>query len=266
MKITGDYHTHTSASDGHSTVGENIAAANEAGLEELAITDHSFKSFLCHLTVEKYDEQERQIEALKGDLHVLHGVEANLVNTRGRIDVPDEIIRRAEVLNLGFHRFLQASEWRGALTYLIVNGFLPYPVRVLIKKANSEGYIKAMNAYPIDTLVHLNQRALVDTEAVCRVAAEKGVYVELNEKHLPTMEKNIDTVLRSGVKLIVGTDSHRAYKIGHGDKIVKFIQKHNIPEDRVYGINGKKPVFKDKRDWQPTNGATPTDAAAHENC
>jgi len=38
--IIGDYHTHTDNSDGKNTVEEIVRAAANAGLREIAVTDH----------------------------------------------------------------------------------------------------------------------------------------------------------------------------------------------------------------------------------
>ncbi len=39
-KLTFDYHTHTTYSDGKGTMEESVKAAVERGLKALAITDH----------------------------------------------------------------------------------------------------------------------------------------------------------------------------------------------------------------------------------
>lgn len=250
MKIIGDYHTHTKASDGHTTVEENVSAAKALGLEQIAVTDHSFSSILCHMTKEKFDAQQKVIDAFnrEGEIRVLHGVEGNLQNWKGEIDVPLEIIRRCDVLHLGFHRFLQPHVWKGAFGYLVINGFFPSFIRRKLIEKNTQAYLLAMERYPIDVLVHLNHRAIVDTKTVCRFAAEKGIYVELNGKHLKTIEPCINEVLASGVKLILGTDAHRLKDVGDASNILEFMVRHNIPADRVYGM-GRLPEFKDKSNF-----------------
>ena len=47
MKFFGDYHTHTKYSDGHNEVVDMVRAAEEQGLSELGISDHSFNMMFC---------------------------------------------------------------------------------------------------------------------------------------------------------------------------------------------------------------------------
>lgn len=247
MKYYGDYHTHTKASDGKATVAENAKSAKQAELTEFAVTDHGFQSVVCHLTEEKFLKQSEEISALnsKREVHILHGAEGSLLNANGEIDIPDDIIRRCDVLHVGFHRLLVPCRVFAEPKYILVNGFMPKAVRKKMIEFNTECYLKAMETYPIDVLVHLNHRALVDTTKVCRVAASKGIYVELNEKHLDVFEDCIDEAIESGVNFIVGTDAHKKGRVGKFDRVSAFIEKHNIPKERIFGLD-RPPTFKDK--------------------
>ena len=106
MKFCCDYHLHTFASDGRCSILSHAKKADEIGLEQIAITDHSFSSTIFHLTKRKWQKQKKQINDLDCKAKVLHGVEANLVNTSGDIDVPDDVIKEADVLIVGFHRYI----------------------------------------------------------------------------------------------------------------------------------------------------------------
>lgn len=53
MKVFGDYHMHTRASDGKGTVADKAARARELGLREIAIADHGCGSLFFHQTAEK---------------------------------------------------------------------------------------------------------------------------------------------------------------------------------------------------------------------
>lgn len=248
MKITGDYHLHTRASDGHTTVLNHIRVAEQKGLEQIAITDHSFDTFMGHLTIKKFDKQRQIINDYEGNVRVLHGVEGNLI--AGEIDVPHSVIRRCDVLLLGFHRFISPHKMRGEFKFLFVNGFGSKRAKEKLIVKNTESYIAAMETYPIDILAHIGHRAPLDMARVFECAARKHVYVELNEKHLDTFENCIDCAIDAGVNFILGSDAHKHCKTGEFENVLSFVKRHNVPLDRIFGLNANMPVFKDKSGWQ----------------
>lgn len=250
MKIYGDYHTHTTTSDGHSSLEDNVRVARERGLKEMVVCDHSFSSIIFHMTRAKFARQACKINDInaQGGLKLFHGIEANIF-ADGSLDVPDDIIRNLDVLNVGFHRLIQLSYQRGSGRFINGNGYASESERMKLIGMNTDAYLRAMEIYPIDTLCHLNHRAMVDTAAICTAAAQKGVYIELNEKHLDSIEKDIDVALKSGVSFIIGSDAHNAAKVGRFDRLEEFVLRHSIPIERVYGLNGKSPQYKHKSDW-----------------
>lgn len=252
MKVTADYHTHTYASDGRCGVKALCGKAKEQGLLQIAITDHSFASTIFHMTRRKLKRVQNEVSELDSDVQVLVGIEGNLVNANGDIDVPEDVIQNLDILSVGFHRFIGfKGEKRGGYDrcWLFTNGFCSKEVRQKLVDDNTQAYINAMRKFPIDVLVHLNHRALVDVKKVCDEACKQGVYVELNQKHIDALEDCIEEVLDSGVNLIVGTDAHSAKKVGEMQKILEFIEKNDIPLERVYGIDERLPKFKSKKDW-----------------
>ncbi len=253
MKICGDYHTHTFASDGRMNVNALARRATDVGLLEVAVTDHSFASTIFHMTRRKWQKQKAQIARVESNVKVLHGIEANLVNQKGDIDVPSDVICDCDVLVVGFHRYIGfCGERRGGYDrkWLFQNGFCGLDARQKLVEANTAAYVEAMDKFPIDVISHLNHRALVDVGKVCKKAKENGVFVELNEKHLDAIEKYADVMVESGVNFIVGTDAHGKKKVGKTDKIANFVGKYNIPPERVFGVDGNMPVFKDKKEFQ----------------
>ncbi len=250
MKFVGDYHTHTKASDGTGTVFDNIVSAKEQGLDEIAITDHSFTCFVCNMTRKKFWKQEDDIQDYYNhygeDIKILHGVEGNLLGFDGYVDVPEDIIKECDVLHLGFHRYLKIPTAFKYAKYVFTNGFGPKKAKEKLRELNTQSYLKAMDKYPIDVLVHLGHRCPVDVGVICKKAAEKDIYVEFNEKHVDVLEENIDAILESGVKLIIGSDAHSPKKVGKLQKVGEFIERYNIPQDKIYGL-GVKPTFKGKK-------------------
>ena len=250
MIFLGDYHTHTKASDGKGTVLDNILSAVEQGLEEVAIADHSFATVACKMTRDKFLEQEREIakyyESTPNPIKVLGSVEGNILGFGGDIDIPDDIIERLDILHIGFHRFLNLEFAIKNREFVFVNGFGSNHSKERLKELNTGAYLKAMDKYPVDVIVHPGHRCPIDMESICKKAVEKDVYIELNEKHVETLEKDVKIILDSGVKLIVGSDAHKPEKVGKFGRVAGFIAKYDIPADRIYGL-GQKPVFKNKK-------------------
>lgn len=257
MKVVADYHMHTKASDGKHSVEQLQDCAHKRGILQIAVTDHSFASTIFHMTCKKLDSQQAVIAECnqnaqsdgKNGVMVLSGIEANLTNAQGDIDIPCDVISRLDVLIIGFHRFIGfKGEKRGGYDrkWLFANGFCSKATRQKLVEKNTQAYINAMRKFPIDVIAHLNHRALVDVKRVCDEACKRGVYIELNEKHIDTLVGCVEDMLNSGVNFIVGTDAHSANKVGKMDRILNFVEVNNIPLERVYGIDDRLPKFKGK--------------------
>lgn len=93
MNIYMDLHTHTIASGhGYSTLKENIEAAKEQGLTYLGLSEHGpaaaggphiffFSNYRC-------------IPRRYGDLRLFCGVEANIMDYEGSLDVEESILKK----------------------------------------------------------------------------------------------------------------------------------------------------------------------------
>ena len=97
--MRGDLHMHTTASDGRADAGTMARAARDAGLEYIAITDHSQALAMAN----GLDEQRalaacaRDIRALNGrddldGITVLAGIECDILPD-GRLDLADRLPR-----------------------------------------------------------------------------------------------------------------------------------------------------------------------------
>ncbi len=247
MKFAGDYHTHTFASNGRSTLIQNVTEAKAAGLEEIVVSDHGFKSIFANMTAKKFEKQQAFINSNKG-VRVLQGLESNLVLPDGTIDAPDEFIMRLDVLTVGFHRYVVP---RFMFTrFIFVNGFGSRKAKQKLIDINTQAYVSVLEKYPVDIVAHLNHKAPVNARAIFEKAKETGAYIELNAKHLNDFLPLVGDAIESGVNFIVGSDAHSKKDIGKFGEVAKFITDNKIPLDRVFGTEGNLPKFKDKKDWR----------------
>ena len=88
MNFKIDLHTHT-LNSGHafSTLSENIEQASKVGLKVLGISDHgpAMPGGTHRFYFQNFGIIPRQIK----DLRLLCGVEANIVDAHGNLDLPD---------------------------------------------------------------------------------------------------------------------------------------------------------------------------------
>ncbi|HHW42993.1 MAG TPA: PHP domain-containing protein [Desulfotomaculum sp.] len=102
MELQADLHTHTIAS-GHafSTVKEMASAAAAAGLQLLGIADHGVN--MPGAPHEYYFSQLLTLPDEIEGIHILKGVEANIIDSNGNLDMPVEILSRLDLVLAGFH-------------------------------------------------------------------------------------------------------------------------------------------------------------------
>lgn len=248
--ICADFHTHTTASDGRTDIEGVVRSAMQKGLVEIAITDHGYGSTLCGMNDKKLAAQRKKICDINSrcdNFHVLSSIEANIVNRLGDLDLDEERIRQFDILVVGFHRFVK-RRYQADGEFIFANGWGSKQHKEALVQVNTEAYIGAMRKYPIDVIAHLNHRALVDVRRVCDEACKRGVYIELNEKHIDSLQPFVQDIVDSGVNLIVGSDAHNAKRVGNMPKVMEFVQKFNLPKDRVFGIDGNLPTFAKRRE------------------
>lgn len=191
--LRGDLHAHTRATDGHDTLEDMARAAAAAGLDYLAITEHSRRLAMAHgLDAERLarqiDEIDRLNETLTG-IRLLKGIEVDILED-GSLDLPDSILVRLDLVVGAVHsrfnltrarqteRILRAMDHPHFTLLAHPSGRLiderePYDVDMarLIGHAKSRGCCLELNAHP-------ERLDLLDTW--CMAAKEAGVLVAIN--------------------------------------------------------------------------------------
>lgn len=144
MQIIGDYHTHTIYSHGKGTIRDNVEVAINKGLKEVAICDHGPGHVIYGIKREQIFEMRKEIDQMnkeygKHGIRVLLGLEANVMDYDGNIDVDDEMLQVLDMLLLGFHYGIlpkkMGKAWGG-----IFMGLIPYPKYYLFFGQNYGGF------------------------------------------------------------------------------------------------------------------------------
>jgi DNA polymerase (family 10) len=191
--LKGDLHSHTSATDGRSTLREMALAAKARGLAYLAITEHSRRLTMAHgLDAQRLAKQIAEIDELNKSLSgitLLKGIEVDILED-GTLDLPDSILSRLDLVVGAVHSNFDLPRARqtGRIVKAMQNplfSILAHPTGRLI--GEREGYDVDMLAIVraakgADVALELNAQPdrLDLTDAHCRMAKDEGVLVAIS--------------------------------------------------------------------------------------
>jgi len=245
MKFYGDYHTHTHYSDGKGSLTENIDQAVKRGLKEIAITEHGYRNPVY--SKKKFLAEKAELESLnRRDISVLLGIEADIMDEKGLLDLTSEDIEQMDIIIAGFHMFALPytfSDWRRTYFPSVFHPFFENDPKYI--ERNTDTLLRCLEKYPVDILAHPNHRLFADMKTVAEAAAEKGTFMEINVKHLSIFENILPDILKTNVKLIVDSDSHRPKDMGVLDKTEEIIKKYGL-QDRIVNLGDSRPPFRSR--------------------
>lgn len=243
MNLIGDYHTHTVYSHGSGTIRDNVEAALEKGLKEIAICDHGPGHYIYGVKKKNIPVMREEIDRLNEEfipkgIKILLGVEANLAGYDGSIDMNDRLISQIDILLLGYHY--------GVTPRTIYDGFGMYVRNPLSKvlpigrermlELNTKAFVKAINNYKIDFITHPGSKAKVDIGTLAREAAKVGTALEINSKHSQLSVESIKIAMEENVDFVVNSDAHRPEDVGNVEESLKRAKAANLPLERIKNI------------------------------
>lgn len=217
-----DSHTHTLVS-GHAfnTIREMTAAAARQNLKLLAITEHSVKMpGSCH---EFYFQNYRVLDRTAYDLPVLFGVELNILDENGSVDMSKELLSTMDVALASLH---------------------PPCVRFMSKKETTNTIIRILENPLIQIIGHLDDdRFPVDYDEVAKAAAANHKLFEVNNSSLaptsyrPGAHDNYLRLLSAcekyGVEIILNSDAHADTLVGARQYSEPLVTKSGFPMEKV---------------------------------
>ncbi len=208
--LKGDLHCHTKASDGQNSLEEMVAAAQQAGLRYLAITEHSRRLTVAHgLDRRRLERQIAQIDMLNAKLRgfrILKGIEVDILED-GKLDLPDAILGKLDLVVGALHSHFTLS---------------PDKQTTRLLRAMDQPYFSIL-AHPTSRLIGAREGCRFDLERVIKAAAERGCFLELNAQpeRLDLTDIHCQAARAAGVLVSIGSDAHRpadfeylAYGIG----------------------------------------------------
>lgn len=227
-----DFHVHSLFSHcGLHTILELTAHAHKLHMAGIAITDHGLTlgGRLNSVFFERF-------QSPYPDLTVLKGIESNVVDSSGTIDVPNAYIPFIDIVLLGIHPNIQQGLSRSAYTEMLLN---------------------AMEKNPsIDVITHPNDPHYpVDYNVLAQCAASHGIALELNNSKILYNRSStedtltlIDACKSNRCLLAVCSDTHAIQELGDDRAVRPLLTQSSFPPELI--VNNSAPSafsFVEKR-------------------
>ena len=215
--IAVDFHVHSIFSlCGLHTILELLDRARTLGMKGFAVTDHGpvIGGRLNSVFFERFVSPDPEVRILKG-------IECNLLDREGTIDLPTEYLQFLDIVLCGIHTNF---------------------VKDLGRAANTQSMIAALRRNPaIDIVTHPNDANYpVDYSTLARAAAETGVALELNNSKLryPRSTPAEAAALLAACKehrcsIAVCSDTHAIHELGDDGAVAPLLKQADFPEELI---------------------------------
>lgn len=222
MKYCLDIHTHTIAS-GHaySTLQEIVTMAKQKGLELVGISDHS--PGMPGSTFIYYFQNLRVVPAEIDGIKVLKGVEANIIDFQGRIDMNVNELKQLDYVIASMH---------------------PPCIKASNKKNNTRALIKTIENQYVNIIGHPDDiRYPMDYEEIVIAAKENNVLLEVNNASLNpkgfrgnaiiATRQILEFCIKHNNPVILGSDAHISFDVGNFMYCLPVIEEVGFPEELI---------------------------------
>lgn len=238
MVFKADTHVHTVASThAFSTVLENATYAKKAGLELLAITDHTpggpDSPHIWH-----FHNLRKALPREIDGVTLLFGAEANIMDSEGHLDFSEKEQKNAEWVIASIHRSVGS-------------------IRTDTPSDVNSAYLAICENPYVDVIGHCaNEFFRFDYERIIPEFGKAGKLVEINESSIMYKEgaaENYLEILRickeHRVPVIVNSDSHFCMNVGQFSNAEKLLEQTEFPEELVVNTDRQRivSIVKNKR-------------------
>ena len=195
--LRGDLHSHSTYTDGRATIEQMATRAREAGLDYLAVTDHSQRLAMVQgLDAVRLRDQWREIEAVGKHLHgitLLRGIEVDILED-GSLDLSDDVLAELDWVVASVHYKLNQS---------------PQDMTRRLVSAIRNPYVDVIG-HPSGRLLTGREPSAFNLDEVLHVAREEACALEVNgqAERLDLTDIACLAAKHAGVKVVVSSDAH----------------------------------------------------------
>ena len=235
MQILADYHTHTIYSHGKGTIEENVKVAMSKGIKKIGISDHGYRHMTYGVKLKDIQKMREEIDKLNQkypNIDILLGMECNILDKNGNIDINENIIHFFDYVMAGYHFGSAPTSLKS-----MMNHFNNYIIKnEKAKEYNTQGIINAMRNNDIFIITHPGDKGDVYIEEIAKVAKETNTRLEINSSHGYLNVEQLKKIKHLGNTFIIGSDAHIPNSVGNFDKAMKTIKEAKLDLSFVENI------------------------------
>ena len=195
--IRGDLHSHTNVTDGQADIETMAKAAHAAGLEYLAITDHSQALAMANALDEtralEHAQRIREIDRRLPEITLLAGIECDILPD-GTLDLAEDCLAQLDIVVASVHSAFGQEE-----------------------RQMTDRILRAIESPVVDVIGHPTGRLLlrrepyrVRMEELAESAAQHRIALEINSQthRLDLSDTHARLAREHGVKVVISSDAH----------------------------------------------------------
>ncbi len=195
--LRGDLHMHTTETDGKDDIRAMALAARDAGLDYIAITDHSQSLAMANGLDERralaHAARIRAVDAEGLGIRLLAGIECD-IKLDGSLDLADDCLAALDIVVASVHSGFNQD--REEMTARVLRAIEHPHVDIL--------------GHPTGRMLLKRQPYPIDIDAVIGAAARVGLAIEINSQphRLDLHDAHARLARDRGVRLVISSDAH----------------------------------------------------------
>lgn len=220
--IRGDFHMHTTWSDGGYSIREMVEVCRKKGYSHMVITDHTHYLKVANgLTPERVRNQIAEIRKLNeeyDDIEIFCGTEMDILPD-GRLDFEDDLLQELDFVIASIHSNFNQSQKQ---------------IMERLHAAISNPYVN-MIAHPTGRIIGQRDGYNPDVPQLIEWAKQYDKILELNGNpyRFDLAIEYLEIAQKADVKIAINTDAHAIDQLEHMEIGVKYAQKAWLKKETV---------------------------------
>ena len=173
-------------------------------------------------------------EKYKDQIKILLGVECNILDNKGNIDLTENIAQYFDYVMAGYHFGSVPTSFKG-----MVNMCQNYFFKSKSEKAkeyNTEAIVNTIKNNDIFAITHPGDKGGIYIEEVAKVAENTNTRLEINSSHEFLNVEQLQKIKDYNLKFVIGSDAHIPQNVGNFKLALETVNKSGLDKSLIENI------------------------------